>query len=212
MMCLGCGQLGRGAICESCRRSLRAAPERFVHGVGVVRSGFLHQAVARHLVHVLKYRGIVAAAQVLAGAMYPLLEPGAVLVPVPRVTWRRVRYGIDPALELAGALAAVTGTSTARLLAPPLWGRRRAGHDHGSAPVFRLRSSLHGSVGGSRLILVDDVVTTGATLRSAARALGGCAGALTATSAGLGRRRLSRMPARPTRFPDQSSPEVGIWR
>jgi predicted amidophosphoribosyltransferase len=183
-----------------------------VPGVGVIRAGLLHEGVARRLVHVLKYRGVVAAARVLAGATSTLLEPGAVLVPVPRVTWRRLRYGIDPALELAGAVAAVTGSRMVRLLAPPLWGRRRAGHDHGTAPRFRLRSSSPPPMNRARLVLVDDVVTTGATLQSAARALGGCGGALTATSAGLGRHGLSPMSARTTRFPDQSSPEVGIWR
>lgn len=212
MVCLGCGRVGRGPLCEQCRLSLRAAPERFVPRVGVIRAGFLHQGVARHLVHVLKYGGVVAAAQVLAVTMSPLLESDAVLVPVPRVTWRRLRYGVDPAVELAGAVGKITGRPVRRLLVPPPWGRRRAGHQHGSAPAFRLRSTMGGPVERGRLVLVDDVVTTGATLRSAAVTLGGCAGALTATSAGQGRRRLSPIPARPTRFPDQPSPEVGIWR
>ncbi len=212
MMCLGCGRLGRVPLCAPCRRSLRVAPERFLPGVGVVRAGFLHQGVARHLVHVLKYRGVVAAARVLAETTSPELQQGAVLVPVPRVTWRRVRYGIDPALELAGAVAAVTGSRVLRLLGPPLWGRRRAGHDHGTAPRFRLRSPSEPPGSRSHVILVDDVVTTGATLQSAARTVGGCAGALTATSAGLGRRSLSPISDRATRFPDQQSPEVGIWR
>ncbi len=180
--------------------------------VGVIRAGFVHQGVARRLVHVLKYGGVVAAAQLLAVAMAPLLETDAVLVPVPRVTWRRLRYGVDPAVELAGAVGEITGRPVQRLLVAPPWGRRRAGHQHGSAPVFRLRSSMGGSIEGRRLVLVDDVVTTGATLGSAALALGGCAGALTATSAGPGRRRLSPIPAGPTKFRAQPSPEVGIWR
>lgn len=212
MVCLGCGRLEGESLCEPCRLSLRVAPERFLPGVGVIRAGFLHQGVARHLVHVLKYRGVVAAAQVLAVAMSPLLDGDAVLVPVPRVTWRRLRYGVDPALELAVALATVTGRPLARMLAPPPWGRRRAGREHRSAPTFRLRASSAGRGAGGRSILVDDVITTGSTLRSAALTLGGCAGALTATSASLGRRRLSRIPTGDTRFPDQSSPEVGIWR
>ncbi|MGA7270511.1 MAG: hypothetical protein WB239_05500, partial [Acidimicrobiia bacterium] len=80
MMCLGCGQMGRGSLCESCRLSLRVAPERFMPRVGVIRAGFVHQGVARRLVHVLKYGGVVAAAQLLAVAMAPLLETDAVLV------------------------------------------------------------------------------------------------------------------------------------
>lgn len=178
----------------------------------MIRAGFLHQGAARHLVHVLKYRGIVAAAHVLARAMSPEVSADAVLVPVPRVTWRRLRYGVDPALELAGALAHVTGAPVAKLLTPPLWGRPRAGHEHGSAPDFRARWSHDLSRMGTGFVLVDDVITSGATLQAAARALGGCDGAITATSAALGRRRLSRIPTGATRFPEQPSSEVGTWR
>lgn len=179
MTCLGCGRLYRDRLCERCRWALRPAPERAVVGVGLVRSAHAHAGPARVLVHHLKYRGIAAAAGLLAQAMAPLVPEGAVLVPVPRVTWRLVRYGVDPARELALELSRRTGAVVATPLRPPLWGRPRAGREHGFAPSFRLTTTLP----DSELLLVDDVVTTGATLAAAARLLPGVAGAITATSA-----------------------------
>lgn len=154
------------------------APERIVGERLVVRSASLHRGSARRLVHLLKYRGVVAAATVLARSMAPLVDDGAVLVPVPRLGWRVLRYGVDPALELATTLGRLTGTQVVAALRAPIWGRSRAGRSHGFAPTFRVRRRVE-----ERVILIDDVVTTGTTLRSAARALPAVRGAITATAA-----------------------------
>lgn len=178
-MCLACGRLDAGRLCRKCLWELRPAAERFVPGVGTVRSAHLHSGPARTLVHHLKYRGIAAAAEILASAMAPLVPDGVRLMPVPRVTWRLIRYGVDPARELALALARQTGVGVDFRLRPPLWGRPRAGGEHGFAPRFRLAAPAS----GEPLLLVDDVVTTGATLAAAAALLVDVAGAITATAA-----------------------------
>lgn len=184
MVCLACGSLGGGAVCDRCRRLLRPAPDQYVSGVGVVRAAYWHRGPARLLVHHLKYRGVVAAGSVLAEAMAELVPVEARgLVPVTRVGWRRLRYGVDPALELALAVGRITGRPVHRtLIAPPL-GKARAGGVHGSAPRFRTRREP-----GEPVLLVDDVVTTGATLVAAARLFPTVVGAVTATSS-PGRRR-----------------------
>jgi predicted amidophosphoribosyltransferase len=149
----------------------------------VVGSAFVHEGAAAKLVHSLKYRRCLGSARLLADAMAPHLRPDARwLVPLPRAFSRRVKYGVDPAVELAAALGELTGTPLAFALGAPMWWRRRAGRprDTRGEVAFRVRSDP-----GSHLVLIDDVLTTGATVASAVRGFGrGDISVLTATSAG----------------------------
>jgi hypothetical protein len=117
------------------------------------------------------------------------LPPGTTcLVPVPRARVRLWRYGVDPALELARALGRFTGLPVKRALAAAWWHRRRAGVSGAARGVPRFRACTAVPAGA---VLVDDVVTTGATLGSAAAALGGPRPAVTATAAPWGRTALA---------------------
>lgn len=132
--------------------------------------GLRHEGPARRLVHRLKYRGDPAAARVLAAAMVPLLPPDATaLVPVPRAPLRAWRHGVDPALELARALSG-RGLWVARVLRAEWWWPGHTGRhvDERRSPRFLPIGAVP-----SGSVLVDDVVTTGATLRAASDALGG---------------------------------------
>jgi len=133
-------------------------------------------------VHRLKYEGLVEAALLLAGPMAARLPSGtALLVPVPRVRWRRLRYGIDPAVVLAAALGRHTGLPVGDVLVPSWFGPVHAGRrrERRRPPRFGRRGSV-----GPGAVLVDDVVTTGVTLTEAANVLSGrVLGAVTATGA-----------------------------
>lgn len=144
-------------------------------------SAYAHIDVARKLVHRLKYSGIAESADVFATALARQIPPGTgALVPVPRSTLRRIRYGIDPAMALARALRIHTGLPVAPVLRPALWWPAHAGSQRNTrrTPKFVVSGPIpRGSV------LVDDVLTTGATLIGASRVTG-IHTALTATRAG----------------------------
>ena len=149
----------------------------------LVGSGSLHTGPARVLVHRLKYQGVRQAAAVLATGMAEILDgiDGA-LVPVRRSLVRAWKYGIDPGRELCAALAALSGRSQADILRAPAWAPSHAGERRATRADsgFDSRPPPIGS-----LILVDDVITTGATLTAARRAVGQTAiYGVTATSAG----------------------------
>jgi predicted amidophosphoribosyltransferase len=167
MLCQSCHRVSGSFLCGRCRAHLRPAPEHLVDGGIRVVAAFEHTGVARDLVLGLKYRGLTRYADLVVDTIAPRL-PRLPVVPVPRTWSRQMRYGVDPAREIALRIASVLGVPMLDILTPPLHAPRRAGGDHDRPPP-RLRA---GSVPEGRIMLVDDVVTTGATIRSAAATLG----------------------------------------
>lgn len=128
------------------------------------------------LVQSLKFRGELALAPLLAARLAARLPPGEppfAVLPVPLSPARLRLRGFNPALEIARALVAGTGLRLDARLAervrdtPPqvdLPLRERAANVRGA---FRCRELP----AGAQVAVVDDVMTTGATLDELARAL-----------------------------------------
>jgi predicted amidophosphoribosyltransferase len=170
MFCLACTGPSASGVCPACSAQLRVAPEA-VAGRLLVVAAFTHDGPARRLVHALKYRGVTAAALPFATALADRVPDSVTaLVPVPRAIGRSIRYGVDPAAVLATGVSDVTGVPVIRALSAPVWWRRHAGASRGHRARIRFRLRLPVPPGAA---LVDDVVTTGATVAAAAEALEG---------------------------------------
>lgn len=182
-------------VCERCARAIRGRVRSRVAGLALV-SAAPYEREARRLVARLKFTGHLGLAAEAAEAMLAACgeELPRVVVPVPAAPARLRRRGFDVGALLARRFAGAAGIRAASCLrrgdGPRQVGRSRADRLR-DAPRISATSEAADLVDVGGVWLVDDVVTTGATLLASAAALRSRgvepAGALTfARSQGLG--------------------------
>jgi predicted amidophosphoribosyltransferase len=176
-LCAACGRGCRveAVLCTRCSRSLAAARPLLAGGppgIDRVWSSAPHEGVARSMVGALKFRRLLPVAEVMADRIHWLVPGhllGGAVVPVPAAPARLRRRGFDPAGELAAALAARLDADPVACLA-----RHGSGHQVGRRRADRIGHPprIEAIAESPRsVLLIDDVLTTGATLTSCAAAL-----------------------------------------
>ncbi|KQP69148.1 phosphoribosyltransferase [Microbacterium sp. Leaf288] len=195
--CAGCDEPDV-ALCERCALALAPDPRRqFIEapgGVVAVWSGLAFEGVAARVLRAIKEEGRTSLADALAPALAAALARAgagdAVLVPLPtsRRSYRRRGYRVPDLLVRR------VGRRPSRLLRYA----RRTGDQRGLDRDARARNVAQSLVAtggaGLRVVVVDDVVTTGASLSEAVRALraGGAEVMAAVTVAATPRRRGTR--------------------
>lgn len=188
--CAGCGRYGH-VVCESCTAGFRraAAPhDRFAapdpgmvvgDALELAIAAFEHEGSLRRALQRLKYGGSGQIAIPLGRAAAPALEALTAvtgplpLVPVPVHVARERQRGYNQAALLARALGAAAGLPVLDVLER----RRSTVRQHGLGKAARLHNlrgafALRGGVQGpTQAILVDDILTTSATLEACAQVL-----------------------------------------
>jgi ComF family protein len=190
--CISCGSEG-ALICKQCESKLLSLPERCYHCRRIspgnltcqtcrasselyrVQARTAYNGVAKDLIWRLKSSGAQAAAKEMAVMMQGLISAHEeiVFVPIPTATTRVRKRGYDQAILLARALSHTTRKRYALSL-------RRLGQHHqvGATRLQRITQLqqayrvVHPDlIMGAHVVLVDDVLTTGATMEAAAKVL-----------------------------------------
>lgn len=190
--CAGCGRYG-AVICAPCLASMQPAgdePDRFAapdqgvvvgHAMELAIAAFAHEGAMRRALQRLKYGGAGRLAVPLARIAAPSLERlliqsgSAALVPVPVHDARRRQRGYNQAELLSTELSRIVQLPVADVLER----HRPTTRQHGLGRAARLHN-MRGALGvrrGARVppvaIVVDDILTTAATLEACAETLRG---------------------------------------
>jgi len=168
---------------------MNSTEQRFAHIAAVERAaGWMHyrpHTPSAHLLELIKYCGRPRLAQYLGEQMAraasgsDMLEGITAIVPVPLHFLRKARRGYNQSEMLARGLGRVAGVPVVRALRAAYHRTQTAlSHTERSQNVAGVYSSLPGvtfpgerSGAPAKVLLVDDVCTTGATLSEAAEAL-----------------------------------------
>ncbi|MGA0601824.1 ComF family protein [Caulobacter sp. KR2-114] len=177
-VCDACGapfdyQRGPGALCAACL-GRRPAFDR-------ARAACLYDEHSRDLILKLKHADRTDLTGLLArwvarGAAEVLAEADAVL-PVPLHRWRLLRRRYNQAAEIARPMARLAGLAywpdalVRRRATASQAGRSGDARRRNVAAAFVVSPAWRRRIAGQRLVLVDDVLTTGATAEGCARAL-----------------------------------------
>lgn len=182
--CAGCGAPDR-SVCSGCRRQLVARTTQHTLPTGLqVATALDYTGPARRAILALKENNRTDTVPALAAPLHtlltPLVRPGIELVAVPtsRSAWRR--RGYDP----VALLCRRAGFAPRRVLVHRR--RTRSQKTLGEADrAVNLQHSMsaRGPLTGRRFLLVDDVLTTGATLLEAARAISAANGEVVGAAA-----------------------------
>ena len=145
------------------------------------RAGFKYDDVSRPLVLGFKHGGRTEGLKMFAGHMRRagrhLLKNADYLVPVPLHRTRRIRRRYNQSALLARALSKISAPRfdpdiLKRHRTTPTQGGRSASSRHRNVQgAFSVRETAEARIKGANIVLIDDVMTTGATLESCARTL-----------------------------------------
>ncbi|HEX2561661.1 ComF family protein [Phenylobacterium sp.] len=177
-VCDGCGAplefaLGPGVRCAPCE----ARPHPFARA----RAACLYDEGSRGAILKLKHADRLDLAPLFARwlmrAARELIEGAELVTPVPLHPTRLIARRYNQAAEIARPLARLSGLAYApdvlkRIKATPTQGGRSGpGRRRNVAGAFAVPASKAALVRGRRVLLIDDVLTTGATTGGCARAL-----------------------------------------
>jgi ComF family protein len=197
-----------GSVCTTCWNGVQPCNDSLERW----RAAGHYDGSLREIIHAFKYGGRRSLATPLAALMRErgadLIAATDVVVPVPLHAWRRLQRGFNQADDLAQHLGKPVLHALWRTRATlPQTGLGHAARRRNVRAAFRMSPLLRAArIEGLRILLVDDVRTTGATIEACTRVLesAGAAHVAALTVARANLPEAKQLPPRQTdRRPDQ---------
>jgi ComF family protein len=183
--CAGCGKVGV-MLCRACADRLCVAPElsRDIRPLAGLQTALAYAEPLRQVIHNFKYKNQPRLAPVLASYVQKAYDakkwPATLITAVPMDTERQRERGYNQAALLAAALAARLDIPCDPTLLIKTRHTEQQAHLSAHERWVNVEGAFRADpvrVSGQSIIIVDDVVTTGATLRQCATALLGAGAA-----------------------------------
>jgi len=159
-----------GRLCRSCRSKNKLT--------GVIAYGYFHDPILKKIIHQYKYEGISAAGEEIASLLVEVVKANGIrfdVIAYAPVSRRRFNErGYNQAEILAKHLSKYFGKPFFREISkikhtPTQVGLKRKDRIHNLEGTIVVKNGE--VLKGKRIIIIDDVLTTGATLNECARAL-----------------------------------------
>jgi predicted amidophosphoribosyltransferase len=179
--CFGCRELGY-SICSKCRKLWNPHLYQSQFSNLAVYSAIPYSPVAKNILLAAKEQGIKSADQLVRSAVRESLQEvfqkysSCALVPIPSGRSANRRRGREFINEIAISVARDFGVAALPLLEHQRIVRDQsklniAGRRENLAMALSIRSEFLGNYSGEKVVILDDLVTTGATINEANRAL-----------------------------------------
>ncbi|MCC6810209.1 MAG: ComF family protein [Deltaproteobacteria bacterium] len=168
-VCLGCARPWQSAsFCAACQSALVRGGVRGDLMCGFLYTGPLQRAILRWKEHGKEQHGGPLGGLFAARAKMLVATPLDFIVPVPPAFWRTLRRGFHPPDVLAQAAARALGVEVLKRALVRTDSARQMGRDRRSrARALIDKGRAIDRVTGKHVLVVDDVMTTGATARAA---------------------------------------------
>jgi predicted amidophosphoribosyltransferase len=179
--CFGCRELGY-SICSQCRKQWN--PHLYQSRISglAVYSAIPYSPIAKNILLAAKEQNVKSADQLVRSAVkvaiYELFQrhSNCALVPIPSGVSSNRRRGRDFVNEMAISVAKDFGVAVLPLLEHQRNIRDQSRLDIASrrqnlAMAFSIKPQFRGNYSGENVVILDDLVTTGATISEANRAL-----------------------------------------
>lgn len=169
--CVGCSR-SAGLLCARCSREWGKSISNTIHGVPLISSAYYSQQVAQIVLRA-KENNDSRARRILANAIANHIQKPQLILPIPSSALNTRRRGFDHSLLLAQEVARLTGSTvwSGLVVNRRIKDQTRLSHAKRFINLSGSYSLKEGNVSNFPVVLIDDLVTTGASMKEAIRVL-----------------------------------------